>query len=588
MPGSTEHESEISESGPTDWLRHNARAVQSAILFVIGLGLSSGVLLIVQAVLLAHLAAGVIFRSAAQSQIWPLFAALAGIVVLRSILAWAMERVRFVAASGVKVAVRDRLLEHIGRLGIAWQRSAHTGDVVNTLVDAVEAVEGYYGQYLPQAALAVAIPAAILAVVAPLDWISGLILAATAPLIPVFMILIGRGAERLNQRQWRRMGRLSGHFLDALRGLTTLKLFNLGRREAGLIERLSDEYRRSTLAVLRVAFLSSMALEFLATMGIAMVAVIIGFRLLWGEISFESAFLVLLLAPEFYLPLRTMGAVYHARMEAIGAAERILTVFEVSAPHWPGRRRDVISGRTIELHATGLSYAYPDGTEALSEIELDMAAGETVALVGPSGSGKTTLGLTLLGLLRAQNGTLTANGVSMDNIDIEHWRRSVAWVPQQPRLFSGSVADNLRLGCPDTTEETLWTALKVAQAANFVSVMPRGLDTEIGERGVRLSGGEVQRLAIARALVRDAALVVLDEISAHLDTENERRLTQAVRALGKGRNLLIIAHRLVTVREADRILVLDHGRICEQGDHRSLVEAGGLYSRLVAAAEVRP
>lgn len=587
MPGHAEREIECPRSVLTDWLRCNIAPVQRAILGVVGLGLCGGVLLIVQAALFAHLAAAVIFGSGTRSQLWPVFAAVAGIVVLRSALAWALERVRFVAASGIKVAVRDRLLEHIHHLGIAWQRSVPTGDVVSTLIDAVEAMEGYFGQYLPQTALAVAIPGAILVVVAPVDWISGLLLLVTAPLIPVFMILIGRGAERLNQRQWRRMGRLSGHFLDALRGITTLKLFNLSRREARLIERLSDEYRRSTLAVLRVAFLSSLVLEFLATMGIAMVAVIVGFRLLWGEIKFESAFLVLLLAPEFYLPLRSMGAVYHARMEAIGAAERILSVLEVPATRWPGHRSDVISGHGIAVRMENLGYSYPDGSEALAEINVGMAEGETVALVGPSGSGKSTFGLMLLGLLRPQSGSLIMNGVPMDAIDIEYWRRSVAWVPQQPRLFSGTVADNLRLGCPGATEDAMWRALEAAQAVDFVSSMPYGIETQIGERGVRLSGGEAQRLAIARALIKDAVLVVLDEISAHLDTESERRLTRAMRALGQGRNLLVIAHRLTTVRNANRILVLDHGRICEQGSHRALLEDDGLYARLVAATEGR-
>lgn len=570
-------------SGSSHWLRHNARSVQRAILGVVGLGLFSGVLLIIQAVLFAHLASAVIFHSETHSQLWPVFVAMASIVILRSLLAWGVEQVRFAAASGLKVAIRDRLLEQIQGLGIAWQRTVQTGDVVNTLIDAVEAVERYYGQYLPQVALAVAIPGAILVVVAPIDWISGLILLVTAPLIPVFMILIGRGAERLNQRQWRDMGRLSGHFLDALRGLTTLKLFNLGRREARLIERLSDEYRRNTLAVLRVAFLSSLVLEFLATMGIAMVAVIVGFRLLWGEISFESAFLVLLLAPEFYLPLRAMGTVYHARMEAIGAAEGIVSVLETPALHWTGKRQNGIVGRAVELRARGLCYAYPDGTTALSGINLDMAPGETVAVVGPSGSGKTTLGLIMLGLLCPQQGVLEANGIPIHTMDIEYWRRRGAWVPQQPYLFSGTVADNLRLGCPDATADELWGALRTAQAEKFVSDLPHGLDTQIGERGVRLSGGEVQRLAIARALVRDAAFVVLDEISAHLDAENERRLTNAIRALGRGRNLLIIAHRLATVCEADRILVLNRGRIHEQGSHRSLIRERGLYAELVAA-----
>ncbi|WP_037339068.1 thiol reductant ABC exporter subunit CydD [Salinisphaera hydrothermalis] len=566
------------------WLKANRDIVRRPVTITIGLGLAGGVLLIVQASVLAHLANAVIFERAALSGLVGLMAGLAALVIVRAVLVYLAQQSAFAAGRGIKTEIRARLVARLAERGIVWQRSQAAGDLVNTLSDGVEALEAYYARYLPQSALAALVPLAILAVIAPIDWISGLILIVTAPLIPVFMIFIGRGAEKLNQRQWQRMGVLSGHFLDALQGLTTLKLFNLGAREARLIARLSEEYRVATMRVLRLAFVSSLVLEFLATVSIAMVAVLIGFRLLWGDIGFTDGFLVLLLAPEFYLPLRNMGTVYHARMEAIGAAEGIVALLDASAEpdRAPGTRRDgLVPGRAPAVALSGVSYVYPSGTAALADLDLTIAPGETVAVVGPSAAGKSTLALLLLGLLQPTSGRITVDGIDRATLAPDYWQRGCAWVPQQPRLFHGSVRDNLVLGAPEATDDMLWRALERAQARAFVAALPDGLETPIGERGLRLSGGEAQRLAIARALVADAPFVVVDEASAHLDAPNEQALTAALGELGADRSLVVIAHRLATVRDADRIVVLEAGRVAETGRHDELLAAGGRYAAML-------
>lgn len=564
------------------WLKFNRAHVRRPVAITTGLGLAGGVLLIVQASVLAHLANSVIFEDAALSAVVGLLAGLAAIVAVRAGLVYLAQQTAFAAGRGIKIEIRARLVARLAERGIVWQRGHATGDLVNTLTDGVEALEAYYARYLPQSALAALVPLAILAVIAPIDWISGLILLLTAPLIPVFMIFIGRGAEKLNQRQWRRMGVLSGHFLDALQGLTTLKLFNLGAREARLIARLSDEYRVATLRVLRLAFVSSLVLEFLATVSIAMVAVLIGFRLLWGDIGFTSGFLVLLLAPEFYLPLRNMGTVYHARMEAIGAAEGIVALLDAPADPNPGTGQDgLVAGRAPAVVLDGVSYVYPDGTTALTDVSLAIAPGESVAIVGASAAGKSTLALVLLGLLTPASGRLTVDGLDRATLAADYWQRWCAWVPQQPRLFHGSVRDNLTLGVVEASDAALWQALERAQAREFVAALPEGLDTPVGERGLRLSGGEAQRLAIARALAADAPFVVVDEASAHLDAPNERALTDALGELGADRSLVVIAHRLATVRDADRIVVLDAGRVVESGTHDALSAARGRYAAML-------
>ncbi|AGA89227.1 cysteine export CydDC family ABC transporter permease subunit/ATP-binding protein CydD [Thioflavicoccus mobilis 8321] len=567
------------------WLDGERRRSAGPLRLAVGLGLAGGLLLIAQAGLLARLADAVVLHGAVLADLWPLLWGLLALFLGRAILTWAAERTAFAAAAAVKHSVRERLFAQLQRIGPARLGRERSGELANSVVDGVEALEPYYARYLPQMSLAALLPLAILAFVLPADWISAVVLVFTAPLIPLFMILIGKGAEELNQSQWRRLAQLSGRLLDSIQGLTTLKLLEASRREAAVIARLSDDYRQSTMAVLRVAFLSSLALEFLASVSIAVVAVLIGFRLLgeldWGPIDLRVGLFVLLLAPEFYQPLRNLGSHYHARMEAIGAGERLVELLAMPVPERPSAARPVPAGPRFEIAFEAVHFAYAPGRAALQGASFAIAPGERVALVGPSGAGKSTVLNLLLGFLVPDEGAIRINGEDLTAIDPEDWRAQLAWVPQQPRLFHGTLRENLLLGRPDADEAALREATRLAHADEFIKRLPAGLDTLVGERGQGLSGGQAQRIALARAFVRDAPFVLLDEATASLDADSEALVQAGIERLAAGRTLLVVAHRLSTVRRADRILVLDQGRVAEEGDHAALMARGGLYAGLV-------
>ena len=485
--------------------------------------------------------------------------------------------------SVVKEDVRSRLVRHLQALGPTYLHTRHSGELTVTAVDGVEALEPYYARYLPQMALVSLLPLALLAFVFPQDWVSGFVLLVSAPLIPLFMVLIGSRAEQLNRRQWRKLARMSAHFLDVLQGLTTLKLFNASRREAQLIARISEDYRHSTMAVLRVAFLSALVLEFFATVSIALVAVLIGFRLLRAEMGFEAGFFVLLLAPEFYLPLRTLGAHYHARMEAIGAAERIVEILDVPLPPPASARAQPRLGHALEIRFADVHYAYEPGREALRGVDFTLAAQRVTALVGPSGAGKSTVLNVLLAFLQPQRGRVLVDAHDLNQLDPDYWLRHVAWVPQRPHLFQGSILDNIRMGDASVAFEAVRAAAREANADEFIERLPNGYDSAVGERGQNLSGGQVQRLALARAFLKDAPVVLMDEATASLDPKTEALITAAIARLARARTVLVIAHRLRTVRKADAILVMDSGRVVEQGTHEILVHGDTRYAGMVRA-----
>jgi len=576
------------------WLASQKPLAGAYLPAAIALGAGGGLLLVAQAWLVAKVVDAVAFGGAGLAQVRPWLWPLLGLFAARAVLAWLSERAAFRAAARIKLALRDRLFRHIQALGPRYLDEQRSGALAEAVIKGIEDLEPYYARFVPAMALTVLVPFVILAAILPLDWLSALVLVTTAPLIPLFMVVIGKGAEALNDRQWQALSRMSGHFLDVIQGLPTLKLFNASVPEADRIARVSEAYRLKTMQVLRIAFLSSAVLEFIASLSIAILAVFIGFRLyrldlplpdVLGvpEIGFFAGFFILLLAPEFFLPLRSLGTHYHGRMDAMAAAQRIQEVLDTPVPRADQGTARLPASPRLHLRLEGLHFAYAPGREALRGLTCEVHPGERVALVGASGAGKTTLVNLLLGFLRPDNGRILVDGQDLTEIDPADWRSRLAWVPQSPRLFRGTLLENIRLGLPDANLDAVRGAARQARAADFIEALPCAYHTLVGERGQGLSGGQIQRVALARAFLRQAPLVILDEPTASLDPASEDLVQEGIDALASGRTLLIVAHRLRTIRRADRILVLDAGRLVQEGTHSALLEQDGPYRRMVAA-----
>ncbi|MFN2120189.1 MAG: thiol reductant ABC exporter subunit CydD, partial [Anaerolineales bacterium] len=507
-------------------------------------------------------------ETASELRVW--LTILLGVIAARGVLVGFEELAARMGSLGVRSHVRRQLLRHIFDLGPAFVRGERTGELVSTATEGVEALDAYYSQYLPQLVVSVLVPAGILAAVLYIDPISGLVLLLTAPLVPFFMYMIGRTAATATRKQYVSLGRLSSHFLDSLQGLTTLKLFGQSRAQIRNVEKVCDQFRQVTLKVLQVSFLSAFALELLVTLGTAIIAVEVGLRLLYDQMQFREALFLLILAPEFYLPLRLLGMRFHAGMSGTAAAERIFGILDQPLQHPESSPAaatpaglhtlggtDGTPGDGCAIEFRGVSYTYP-GREraAVWDVSFTIGSGEHVALVGASGAGKSTLISLLLGFARPSSGHILLNGQEQPQMQAVRDGLRIAWVPQKPYLFHGTVGSNIALGKPDVTPEELHRAAEAANLATFIDSLPQGYGTPLGEAGVRLSGGQAQRLAVARAFLLDAPCVALDEPTASLDPENELLLQGALRRLTRGRTVVTIAHRLNTIRAAHKILVM--------------------------------
>jgi thiol reductant ABC exporter CydD subunit len=543
------------------------------------LGVVAALLVVAQAVLLARVVDRVFLHGASLGAVGSTLIALAVVVALRGVAAGAFEAVGRCGALAVMSELRGRLAERLASARASGLPGERAGELATAVVQGVEALEAFFARYLPQVILSALVPIAVLAWVIPHDLAAGLILAVTVPLVVVFMILVGLKASADVRQRERTLNQLGAHFVDVVRGLRTLRAFGREHAQETTLADIGDRYRRETLRTLRVAFLSAFVLEGLAMLGTALVAATVGIQLAGSHLTLATGLAVLLLAPELYAPLRAMGAQHHASADGLVAAERIFTVLDTHgpapceartvaptakrhrsrrpAPHAAGVAATLANPtparHAVELRDVAFSYA---GVPVLDGLSLTLRPGELVALVGASGVGKSTLARLLLRLVEPYAGAISCGGVDLREIDADRWRERVAWAPQRGRLFRGTIAENLRLGARDASDAALWTALEATDAAMFVCALPEGLKTRVGDGGRVFSAGQTQRLVVARALVRDAPLLLLDEPTASLDEATAGRVADGVLAAARGRTTLLITHDPDLARRADRIIEL--------------------------------
>ena len=542
-------------------LRH-ARAARGYLALVVVLGLAVTVLVLAQAGLLARALASAA-PGVGPVALRPVLVSLLVVVLARAAAVYGGEVAALRASAAVKSQLRRRLAAQVLRLGPAWLGGQRAGEITTVATKGLDALDPYFARYLPQLVLACLVPLAVIVRVALADWISALVIAVTLPLIPVFTVLVGLPARARARRQWLLLARLGGHFLDVVEGLTTLKVFGRAKPQAEVIGRVTDEHRKATMSVLRVAFLSALVLELTAALATALVAVEVGLRLLGGHIGYQTALVVLLLTPEAFLPLRTLALHFHASMEGAAAAGRVCDLLEVQppTPASGGASTGVdLAQQPITLDAVCLAYPGRD-RPALDGVSLTIVPGERIAVTGPSGAGKSSLLALLLRFAEPTGGRIEAGGVPLRSIAMPAWRRQIAWVPQHPVLMSGTVAANIALGQAGASRDAIELAAGRAGADGFIRALPDGYDTPLGERGLQLSAGQRQRIAIARAFLRDAPLLLLDEPAAHLDPVTAAQILDAVDRLMAGRTAILVSHGARWQDGADKTLTLDGGRV---------------------------
>ena len=564
------------------WLKSQKKIAQGKLSLAIALGSINGLLMIIQTAILAYLIDLAIFTDNittpnTANDITMVTIALAVVIFFRAALGYFSECYSRRAAMFIKSNMRSRLLNRLFELGPAYTQKKGTAKLSHLLHQGIDSLEDYYAGYLPVIAYCAVIPLAILIAVFPIDWQSGLILLFTAPMVPFFMILIGHKAQQLNQQQWLTLQRMSNHFLDIIQGLTQLKIFNASRREIDAVKKISDDYGDTTMGVLKVAFLSSFMLEFLASISIALVAVILGFRLYYGDVDYVFALWVLLLAPEFYLPFRQLGTQYHAKMTGVAAAEDIIEILDRPQVN-KSTAQDFIAPFSINFSQA--SFAYPQRSTTLNQVNITFTSPGLYAVIGDSGSGKSTLIDMALGFVEPDAGQVSINNLPLTRTNRDHWLKHCGWIAQQSQVFYGSLAFNVAMS-DNYDEQRVLDALEKSGLLNFADTLAQGIKSQIGESGAGISGGQAQRLALARVFYHQPEVLLLDEPTSHLDQQTEQIITQSISEYAQNHLVIVIAHRLQTVTKAKNIIVLEQGKVIESGAHQELLNMGGYYAQQV-------
>ncbi|EDM0874805.1 cysteine/glutathione ABC transporter permease/ATP-binding protein CydD [Salmonella enterica] len=573
----------------TRWLKQQSVISQRWLNISRLLGFMSGVLIVAQAWIMARILQHMIMENIPREALLLPFILLILVFVLRAWVVWLRERVGFHAGQHIRFEIRRQVLDRLQQAGPAWIQGKPAGSWATLVLEQIDDMHDYYARYLPQMALAVCVPLLIVAAIFPSNWAAALILLGTAPLIPLFMAMVGMGAADANRRNFLALARLSGHFLDRLRGMETLRIFGRGEAETENIRAASQDFRQRTMEVLRLAFLSSGVLEFFTSLSIALVAVYFGFSYL-GELNFghygtgvklAAGFLALILAPEFFQPLRDLGTFYHAKAQAVGAADSLKTFLETPLAHPARGEVELAENEPVTIDAVNLIITSPEGKTLAGPLNFSLAAGERAVLVGRSGSGKSSLLNVLSGFLSYQ-GSLRINGVELRDLSPESWRQHLSWVGQNPQLPAATLRENVLLARPDASEQELYAALDAAWVSEFLPLLPQGVDTPLGNHASRLSVGQAQRVAVARALLNPCQLLLLDEPAASLDAHSEQRVMQALKAASKRQTTLMVTHQLEDLADWDAIWVMQDGAIVEQGSYAELSAANGAFATLLA------
>ncbi|WP_172379690.1 heme ABC transporter permease/ATP-binding protein CydD [Vibrio sp. Vb339] len=570
------------------WLKQQSKLAKRWLMIAISLGVLSSVFLIAQAALLASILHQLIIENVDKSELVGHFAGLALSVVGRAGCTWGREIAGYRCGEQIRVYIRQLILDKLRELGPAYIKGKPAGTWATLLLEQVEDMQDFFSRYLPQMSLSVMIPFIILVVVFPVNWAAGLIFLITAPLVPMFMALVGMKAADANRKNFKALQRLSGHFYDRLQSMTTIRLFDRTNAETEVLKGASEVFRTRTMDVLKIAFLSSAVLEFFTSISIAMTAVYFGFTYI-GELNFGhygagitlfAGLFILILAPEFYQPLRDLGTFYHAKQQAVGAAESIVEFLETDITKVKSGDTQLDPAQGINIEAQDLKVLSPDGVQLVGPISFALNTRQSTALVGPSGAGKTSLINAILGFMPYE-GSLKINGVELRDLDLASWRKTISWVGQNPLLLHGTIRDNVTLGKHDITDQVVENALEQSFANEFVN--EHGLDYMISDRSGGLSVGQSQRLALARAMIQDGQFWLLDEPTASLDTRSEQLVMKGINSNIESRTALLVTHQLAPLQSVDNILVMRDGGLVEQGHYSQLSTAGGLFEEMLNA-----